>query len=212
MSVGLPGRRSPSGRGPRGRRVRLPRPPRGILTAGWRGTPRRFRAWYLLAAALASAVASLVVPMCPRHDAAGRPVWRVETVHDGDTVTCLDPEGRPWKIRLVGIDAPEHGQPFGDASRRALAAKLSGGLVRVEGEARDQHGRLLGRLWIDDRDINGEMIADGWAWVYGGFTPDVDLVALEAAARRSRRGLWQGEDPQPPNQWRQLHPPHAHAP
>jgi len=216
MSVGLPSRRSPLGwvrrsplgwgrRSPPGwgRGVRLPRPPRGL--------PRRFRMWYLLAAALASAVASLVVPMCPRHDAAGRPVWRVETVHDGDTVTCLDTEGRPRKIRLVGIDAPEYGQPYGDESRRALAAKLSGGLVRVEGEARDQHGRLLGRLWIDDRDINREMIVDGWAWVFGGFAPDEELIALEAAARRSRRGLWQGSAPQAPSQWRQLHPPHAHT-
>jgi endonuclease YncB( thermonuclease family) len=84
-------------------------------------------------AAAVSVVASLTVPMCPLADRAGRPLWRVETVHDGDTVTCLDEQGRPQKIRLRGIDAPEHGQPYGDAARRALAGKLSAGSVRVEG-------------------------------------------------------------------------------
>jgi len=157
-------------------------------------------------AAAAGVIASLTVPMCPRQDAAGRPLWRVEMVHDGDTVTCLDEQGRPRKIRLVGIDAPEHGQPFGDAARRELAAKLAGGLVRVEGTARDQHGRLLGRLWIDERDLNAELVAEGWAWAFGGFVDDAKLVAAEAAARRTRRGLWAGERPIPPRQWRDAHP------
>jgi len=179
-------------------RFRLPPPPRGL--------PRRARTAYLMAAALVSAVASLTVPMCPRQDAAGRPLWRVEVVHDGDTVTCLDEQGRPQKIRLVGIDAPEHGQAHGDAARRALAAKLAGGTVRVESAGRDQHGRLLGRLWLDDRDLNAELVAEGWAWAFGGFAEDDELLAAEAAARRSRRGLWVDERPIPPRQWREAHP------
>ncbi len=179
-------------------RLRLPPPPRGL-------SPRA-RTAYLVVAALVSAVASLTVPMCPRHDAAGRLLWHVETVHDGDTITCLDERGRPQKIRLQGIDAPEHGQPYGDAARRALASKLAGGAVRVEGTARDQHGRLLGTLWIDDRDLNRELVAEGFAWVFGGFAPDEDLLAVEAAARRQRRGLWADDKPVEPRQWRDAHP------
>jgi micrococcal nuclease len=179
-------------------RFRLPPPPRGL-------SPRA-RAVYLLVAAVVSAVASLTVPMCPLADRAGRPLWRVETVHDGDTVTCLDEQGRPQKIRLQGVDAPEHGQPYGDAARRALAGKLAGGTVRVEGSARDQHGRLLGTLWIDDRDLNRELVAEGWAWAFGGFATDEELVAAEAAARRQRRGLWADERPVEPRQWRDAHP------
>jgi len=183
----------------RRRGVRLPPPPRGL--------PRRLRPWWLLTVAVVSALATVVVPMCPRQDAAGRPLWRVETVHDGDTVTCLDTEGRPRKIRLVGIDAPEFGQPCGADSRRALATKLAGGVVRVEGDARDQHGRLLGTLWIGDRNVNRELVAEGWAWVFGGFAPDEEFLAAEAAARRERRGLWADPRAVPPAQWRQLHPP-----
>lgn len=149
---------------------------------------------------------SLAVRMWPPADRAGRPLWRVETVHDGDTVTCRDEAGQRWKIRLQGIDAPEHGQPFGDAARRALAAKLAAGMVHVDGSARDQHGRLLGRLRIEDRDLNRELVADGWAWAFGGFHPDQDLLAAEAEARRLRRGLWADERPVEPRQWRAEHP------
>ena len=96
--------------------------------------PRRLRAWYVVGAALLSAIIA-AVPACPVQDAAGRPLWRVDVVHDGDTVTCLDATGQPQKIRLRGIDAPEFDQPHGRESRQALALKLTGGSVRVEGAA-----------------------------------------------------------------------------
>jgi endonuclease YncB( thermonuclease family) len=161
-----------------------------------------------VAAALVSVVATVVVPMCPLRDAAGRPAWRVDAVHDGDTVTCFDPEGRGHKIRLQGIDAPEFGQPYGDRSRELLRAKVAGRPVRVEGDAIDQHGRLLGTLWIEERNINQELVAEGAAWVFGGFAPDEDLVAAEERARRGRIGLWAEPQPTEPSEWRRLHPPH----
>lgn len=180
--------------------IKIPPPPRGL--------PRRFRtAWVLVAAAM-SALLTLAAPMCPRRDAAGRPLWRVQTVHDGDTVTCLDDQGRVVKIRLVGIDAPEHGQPYGDAARAALAAKI-GTAVRVTGEARDQHGRLLGVLWTGDTNVNRALVADGFAWSFGGFSADEEIEAAEAEARRARRGLWADPRPVEPAEWRRLHPPHA---
>jgi micrococcal nuclease len=158
-------------------------------------------------AAIVAAVSTITIPMCPLADSAGRPLWRVELVHDGDTVTCVDEQGRPRRIRLQGIDAPEYGQPFGDSARRSLAGKLAGGSVRVEGEAIDQHGRLLGTLWIGDRNLNRELVAEGQAWVFGGFAPDEDLVAAETAAREGRRGLWGGaEPPVAPQDWRAAHP------
>lgn len=182
------------------RPVTIPPPPRGL--------PRRLRGWYVVTAAVISAVAAAVAPMCPDRDAAGRPAWRVATVHDGDTVTCIDPGGAAHKIRLLGIDAPEYRQPYGDAARAALAAKVAGGGVQVRGTAHDQHGRLLGTLWIDGRNLNRELVAEGLAWVFGGFAPDEDLLATEAEARRLRRGLWADAHPIPPADWRTAHPAH----
>ena len=179
----------------------LPPPPRGL--------PRRLRAWYLVIAAIVSAVAVATAPLCPVTDAAGRPAWKVQAVNDGDTVTCIDTAGRTVRIRLVGIDAPELDQPAGGQARSALAGKLAAGVVRVEGDARDQHGRLLGTLWIDARDVNREMVADGWAWAFTGFADDDDLLAAESAARHARRGLWADPRPLPPAKWRELHPSHG---
>ena len=42
---------------------------------------------------------------------------RVVAVTGGDTVTVLDPDQVPHKIRLAGIDATEKGQAFSNVSR-----------------------------------------------------------------------------------------------
>lgn len=42
---------------------------------------------------------------------------KVVGVHDGDTITGLDESKTQYKIRLDAIDAPELGQPFGQASK-----------------------------------------------------------------------------------------------
>jgi len=83
---------------------------------------------------------------------------------------------------------------------------VAGRRVAVVSRGYDQHGRLLGTLWIDDRDINREMVAEGHAWVFGGISPDPDLVEAESAARRERRGLWAGGHAEEPSQWRAAHP------
>lgn len=156
------------------------------------------------------AVATLVLPLVIgrlREPAPGNADWRVLDIHDGDTVSCLAPDGRPHRIRLVGIDAPEFGQPFGRRAATALADKVAGRSVHVEDRGRDQHGRLLGRIHVEGRDINLEMVADGWAWAFG-FAPEEAYLAAEAAARRRRSGLWVDPRPTPPSDWRAQHPRH----
>ena len=165
------------------------------------------RGWYVLIATVVSVIVA-AVPMCPLHDPQGRPLWRVDFVHDGDTVTCIDEANHPQKIRLVGIDSPELNQPFGREASNALQQKLVGGRVRVDGNARDQHGRLLGTLWVDERNINRELVNDGWAWVFGGFNPDPELLDAETAARKAHRGLWSDPHAQTPSDWRRDHPSH----
>lgn len=154
------------------------------------------------------AVASIVLPLVLRQlreSGSGEAEWRVLEIHDGDTVSCLAPDGRPRRIRLVGIDAPEFGQPFGRQAARGLASKVAGRMVRIEDRGIDQHGRLLGRIHVDGRDINREMIADGWAWTFG-YAADEEDLAAEAEARRRRSGLWADRQPTPPAEWRAQHP------
>jgi micrococcal nuclease len=67
---------------------------------------------------------------------AGRdmPEARIVDVNDGDTVV-ISMEGKTYRTRLIGIDAPEMGQePWGKKSKKHLheLLKASGGRVRVE--------------------------------------------------------------------------------
>ena len=182
-------------------------PPRGSAARERRPRPlsRRLRPWWFLAIVLV-AVGTAALERCRLPDAAGRPTWTVRVVHDGDTVTCHDNDGRPQRIRLLAIDAPELEQPHGRESRAALAGKVGDRRVAVASRGFDKHGRLLATLWIGERDINREMVEEGHAWAFGRIAPDPELVDAEGRARRARRGLWAGSAPEEPSRWRDEHP------
>jgi len=166
---------------------------------------RHSRAWWIVAVVLA-ALAAAALERWRLPDARGRETWTVRVVHDGDTVTCHDTDGRPHRIRLRGIDAPELEQDHGRSARAALVRKVADRRVAVESHGFDKHGRLLATLWIDDRDVGREMVEEGHAWVFGRIAPDPALVEAEAGARAARRGLWADGAATEPSQWRADHP------
>ena len=61
---------------------------------------------------------------------------------------------------------------------------------------------LQGHVYLDNEDVNAEMVRDGYAWVIRDDNVDPDLLRLETEARNFRRGLWSGKHPVPPWQWR----------
>jgi micrococcal nuclease len=73
-------------------------------------------------------VAIIAAAVCdPTHVADVQTITaRVVGVHDGDTITALTDDKRQLKVRLHGIDAPELGQPFGQASKRAMSDLVFG--------------------------------------------------------------------------------------
>ena len=85
---------------------------------------------------------------------------RVVGVHDGDTLTGLDEAKTQFKIRLDAIDAPEIKQPFGQASKKALADKVFGKDVVVVAKTKDRYGRTVGHIMLGNRDINLEMLEE----------------------------------------------------
>lgn len=124
-------------------------------------------------------------------------------VTDGDTFTLHYGNDEDERVRLHGIDTPERDQPYGPAAGAELARLIEGREVRVEIVERDNYGRLVGRVWIDDRDINLAMIEGGHAWWYEYYAQDrLDLELAEEAARRAQRGLWAQRNPVPPWEWR----------
>ena len=110
-------------------------------------------------------------------------------VVDGDTADIRLQSGM-IRVRLHAIDAPERDQPHGAASKQALSRLVYGRHVRVEPIEQDRYDRLVARLWLDDLDVNAEMIRQGVAWVYRRYADDPAYCAHEKAARDLKRGLW----------------------
>ena len=77
---------------------------------------------------------------------------KVVKVADGDTITVLDNTNTHHRIRLQGIDAPEKGQPFGNASRKHLASLVAGKEVTVKWNKRDRYRRIVGFVFVDGHD------------------------------------------------------------
>jgi len=95
----------------------------------------------------------------------------VIVVIDGDTV-LFKPDHYPpgsrtfLKVRLADIDAPETGQPFGEAATEALKARVLKQRAQLEIVATDAYGRKLGHLTVDARSVNADMVRRGLAWAY----------------------------------------------
>ena len=135
---------------------------------------------------------------------------RVVRVTDGDTIVVLDSTNTQHKIRLTGIDAPERKQAFGTKSREHLSDSVAGKFVIVEYSKRDYYQRILGKVLLDDEDMNLEQIEAGLAWHYKKYqneqTPsDRELYSdAENEAREARHGLWRDPEPVPPWEYRKL--------
>ncbi len=136
---------------------------------------------------------------------------RISEVLDGDTVAISNTQNQRILIRLVGIDAPELGQEFGKESRNNLAEKIDGKKVRIAFEPRgtpDEEGRILAKIFLDERDIAAEQVRDGFAWYFDGhkqrlgFMEIDELKQLQLAARKGKMQLWQSESPQTPWKFR----------
>ncbi|UPU37838.1 thermonuclease family protein [Geomonas paludis] len=123
------------------------------------------------------------------------------------------------KVRLYGIDAPETekkknrktgrvskpGQPYGEESFQALKRKIGGQRVTVEVRDIDRYRRAVSVVRLGGRDINQEMVREGFAWAYRQYLDRPyasEYFRAEEEARRERRGLWRQGNPQPPWEFR----------
>lgn len=133
---------------------------------------------------------------------------RVVGVSDGDTVTVLDASNTQFKIRLMGIDAPEKKQSFGAKSKTHLSDLVFDKQVAVEYSKQDKYGRTVGKIMVDGVDANLEQVKAGLAWHYKKYQREQSVADREAyaqaeeLAKAERRGLWIESEPTPPWDWR----------
>jgi micrococcal nuclease len=121
----------------------------------------------------------------------------VVRVIDGDTLDVRLPGGVE-RVRLIGIDAPERGECGAELATSFLVRVVDAGEVRLESDVndRDQFGRLLRYVWVDDVFVNEALVEEGVA-IARRYPPDVARAEeLEAAQRRAQEdgaGLWSGD-------------------
>jgi micrococcal nuclease len=112
------------------------------------------------------------------------------TITNGDTIKILTPAKRQIKVRLAEIDTPEKRQPYGKKAKQVLSDKIYRKQVTVMKVAIGGYKRLVGKVYLGDRYINAEMVADGAAWVFRRYSKNPALLELERQAREEGWGLW----------------------
>src|SRR5689334_19882197 len=82
-------------------------------------------------------------------------VGQVIEVNSGDVITILN-LNRPVRVRLLGVDAPEMDQAFGDVAKKHLADLVYDKLVLVEYAGIDGDHSLNGRVLLEGADIGAQ--------------------------------------------------------
>ncbi|MBV6475224.1 MAG: hypothetical protein MOGDAGHF_00741 [Rhodocyclaceae bacterium] len=122
---------------------------------------------------------------------------RVIRISDGDTLVVLDANRKQHKIRVVGIDAPETAQAFGNRARQHLASLAFGKTVTVEWQKQDKYGRIVGKVLTNcdqpgcPLDAGLEQLKGGMAWwyrKYAGEQSAEDRERYERAEQAARDG------------------------
>jgi micrococcal nuclease len=140
---------------------------------------------------------------------------KVVRILDGDTLVIRH-NGRPEKIRLIGIDAPESSvnpktkkdaartngdmrtiTEMGKESTRFVKTIVKPGdpvTLEFDRRTRDKYGRLLGYVYLTDgRMLNEEIVKAGYAGLLT-YPPNVKyqdrLLRAYREARENNRGLW----------------------
>jgi len=124
----------------------------------------------------------------------GLPSYNVSTVVDGNTI-ILDKKTR---VRLVGIKAPEKDEEYGMDAYEFLRKIVEGKDIyfqRDEKNPKDEFGRMRGIIYLEKKNINIEILRNGFAHTYTITPSIVDYDAwdiYEVEAREAKRGLWSG--------------------
>lgn len=130
----------------------------------------------------------------------------VTKVSDGDTIHVTTPDRTKLRVRLYGVDAPETpkinrrtgrvnkpGQPYGEESWKALKSRIMGMQVKLDIIDIDRYKRVVGIVWIDSRNINLEMVKEGYAEAYVEYLREPyrsQFMRAEMEAKSAKSGIW----------------------
>jgi len=143
--------------------------------------------------------------------------FQILKVYDGDSIKVKG-YNLVFMVRLVGIDSPETGgasnagQPYSNQAKNFLLGKTSGKKVVLKSYGMGRYNRQLAEVFINNKNINLEILKKGFAEVYKGKTAkgiDINLYKeAELQARQKRLGIWslRPSEYKSPKQWRKENP------
>lgn len=142
--------------------------------------------------------------------------FQVLKVYDGDSllVEALDVT---FKVRMVGIDAPETGgrnnpgQPYSKKAHLYLSRLVKDRAVTLKSYGLGGYNRILAEVFSGSTNVNLEMVKMGLAEVYQGRKPRhfeaAPYMAAQIRARNKGIGMWSlGSRYKSPRQWRKENP------
>ena len=148
-----------------------------------------------------ASVVAIILILIPSFLYGGTWGGKVVGISDGDTIKVLK-DGKQVKIRLASIDCPEKGQPYGQSAKKFTSKRVAGKIVKIWETDTDRYGRIVGFVFVGDRNLNKDLLSAGLAWHYKQYSRDPELAKLEFKARSARIGLWSEPDPIPPWEYR----------
>jgi len=122
---------------------------------------------------------------------------------DGDTLEATDGNIK-FKVRIVGMDAPEHDQAFGKVSKAALGDFVLNKKINLQPvkQGLDRYGRTLSQVYVDGQDVSLLMIQKGLATYYRPECKDYpesanrynydprSYVQAETQAKQAKLNIW----------------------
>lgn len=107
------------------------------------------------------------------------------------------------KVRIEGIDAPEICQTYGKTAQAALQQKVLHKAVVVDTRSKDDYGRDIAKLKLNNEDIGAWLVSNGHAWSYHSRRNNGMYAKEEQTAQSEKRGLFANPNPTEPRQFRQ---------
>ena len=131
-------------------------------------------------------------------------IARVIGIKDGDTILVLDQNNNQTTLRLAEVDCPEKGQPFGKNAKQFTSDLIYGKRIQYYKINSDQYGRIIAKVYYDNKYLSEEIIKSGFGWWYFKYSNNKKLGLLETKAKMLKRGLWSDHNPISPWTFRTL--------
>jgi endonuclease YncB( thermonuclease family) len=136
---------------------------------------------------------------------------KVVTVGSGDTL-LVDDGVNKIIISILGIDAPDAGQPFYEESKKHLNDLVEGKKVVLKYSLlnlKNKLGYFPARVFIGEKDIALNMLENGFAWrndddkFFFEKKDDIENKQAEVKAQAAKIGIWRNDKSEKPWEYRE---------